>query len=333
MGVLVGDLGCAITGWNRNTPFEVKITKAFIFMLSLACIAVGKQPMGEPVAYHAIYEISVESTPFTVSFDWSEYDGTTWNEGFGFHKERFMTDYSFARQLSPKWAVIIRLPRSFFNNPSPIPEVLLVCPSDTTLLRCYKSPEQGKPIDGLFMVSKFALSTEPGKKVEGKMSAAERQLIRGIAEGKYATLYGDSYEKSQWEQSPELNQRLGELHATTLLGQPAVKSKLIAGSLSGFYEFRSKYIWNGKRGVMKPTRIYFVCEGGIWSESSAPVAVYKRDQFLHPFRVFASFPAQHKGLKFNQEANSLYYDVDTGRLTFLQPRVLDSLTEWVFENP
>lgn len=295
--------------------------------LALASLARG----AEPIAYHASYELSIESATFTLSYDWSEFDHHAWSFDRGSYTERLMTDYCFARRLTPTWAVIVRLPKSFTNNSNPTPEIILLDPKDTTLIRCYKDIEPGKAIDGLFSLRKFAMTSEPGKKVDGQMSAQERRLIREVDQGKYATLYGCSYERSQWEQSAELSLRLAGLRETTLLGHPATKTK--PDGLPGFYEFTSRFVWNGKKGVMKPLRVLFGCRDGVWTESNPNLAIYRRGQFLRAFEVFAPYLVDKMGLRFNLQDDSLYYDADAGRLTFLLGRVLESLTQSQFENP
>jgi len=287
----------------------------------------------EPIAHHATYELSVESTTYTVSYDWSEVDHIVWDFlGAGIHTERILTDYCFARVLSPKWAVIVRLPNSFFNNPNPIPEILLFNPKDTDLIRCYKEPEPGRSIDGLFSLISFSQTSQPGKRVNGQMSGQERQLIRNIDNGKYATLYGIRFNQTQWKQSSEIAQKLETLHTPTLLGNPAARDKPNPQDLKGFFEFNSQFMAGGKKGVIQPNLVLFVCNNEVWTESSASVAIYKRNQFIRPY-IFAPFPIVYKGLKFELTENSLYYDADTGCLSWVLARNLDSLSDWVFENP
>lgn len=286
-----------------------------------------------PVAYHAAYEIVVDSATFSLNYDWSEFDQSGHNIERGAYTDHLLTDYCFARVLSPQRAVIVRLPRSVTNNPASVPEVLLVSPRDLSQFRSYKYPEPGKVFDGIFSLRSFTMTAEPGKRIEGRMTAEERRLIREINEGRYATLYGHSYERSQWEQSPELQQQLAGLRAPALLGRPAPFGKAHAPGFHGFNEFASRFIWGGKKGAMKPVRGFFIYDGSTWKESSADVAVYKRGQSLGPILKFAPFSVLYLGLNFKAEDNSLCYDPSTGRLTLLVPRTLEGLTGWMFDNP
>lgn len=312
----------------------MRLATSPLLLSGIFALAIGVPSKGaDSLAYHATYEIGIESTMFTATFDWSEFDHSGWGFDRGFYTDRHLTDYCFARILSPKWAVIVRLPRSVINNPAPVPELLLITRDDTMLIRSYKNPEPRKVIDGVLTLHSFTMTTEAGKRVEGKMSAQERRLIREIDTSKYGTLYGNGYERAQWCQSPELLRQLDGLREATLLGHPAPHSQTNAHSFHGFHEFTSRFILGNQKGNMKPVRIFFSYTDKIWTESPTKVAVYKRGQFLGPFQKFATFSVINKGLKFNLDGNSLYFDPDTGRLTFLVPRPLDSLIEWVFENP
>lgn len=308
------------------------IARCILLWVFTSAVSVSA-PAAGPIAYHATYEIEVDSATYTLSYDWSEFEHSGRSFERGPYTERLLTDYCFARLLTPKWAVIVRLPHSVSNNPAPVAEVLLVVPDDLKLVRSYKNPEPGKRIDGIFFLRSFSMTTEPDKRVEGRMSARERRLIQDIDQGKYATLYGNSYERLQWEQSPELLQQLKGLDKPTLLGHPAPFGKPNAPGFHGFNEFANRFIRGAAKDALKPTRVFFLCDGSSWTGSPAAVAVYRREQSLGPILKFAPFAVSARGLKFNQGDNSLYFDPKSGQLTLLVPRPLDSLTGWVFENP
>jgi hypothetical protein len=183
------------------------------------------------------------------------------------------------------------------------------------------------------MVRSFSLSPKPGTQVTGASSEEERQLIREIDEGKYATLYGSSYERSLWEKFPPLSQWLENLNKSALLGRPANRRRPDLPGLKGFNEFTSQFKPGGRLSTASPIRVLYAFSDGKWSESADNVAIYHRGQFLRSYEIFLPFPIFFKGLDFKLGENSLYFDSETGRLTHVVPRRLESLHSAVFEDP
>ncbi len=274
-------------------------------------------PLKPPSYVRLDAQIVIEGKAYPLVFSWTEENRASWDEGRGWHTEWVSSEKSLVRIVDSEHAVVVWLPPAAAGLHEFLPTIALVDLRNPRYLRQYPQLSPGEQRDGHFAIAELQITRSPDPFTNGDMTKEEVALRDEIESRRYGYLYGMSYRREQWSQSPELAASLSGLDGVVPLGKrnatpvPAVWSAFGAFNSRAMVERKITqrlFGFKPRRDAWTPlsdSGVYWYREG--MAEERGPVWVQIGDK------------------RFDQQKNELVFDSNTQELIAIWRYRLESL--------